>query len=86
MLFCGVLDTLLKFKGTDWVGMIFGLISTYLLAKERRWGFLAGVVGGIGWIVFGIIAGSVAGVIANLCFIACNLHGYFRWKNRQKGA
>jgi nicotinamide riboside transporter PnuC len=81
-----VLDTLLKFKGTDWVGMVFGLIATYGLAKEKRWGFIVGVVGGLGWVTFGILAGSVAGVIANLCFIACNLHGYFRWKNRHKGA
>jgi nicotinamide mononucleotide transporter PnuC len=77
-------EIFLKFKGSDWVGMIFGLISTYLLAKERRSGFLFGVIGGIGWVVFGFLTGTAAGILANLCFIACNCHGFFRWKRKQE--
>lgn len=77
-------DQLLKFKGSDWVGMIFGLISTYYLAKEKRFGFLLGIIGGLGWVTFGFLTGSIAGVLANLSFIGFNLHGYFRWKRRQE--
>jgi nicotinamide mononucleotide transporter PnuC len=77
-----VWEQLLKFKGADWVGMIFGLISTYFLAKGRRYGFLFGVVGGFGWVMFGLLTGSIAGILANLCFIGINCHGYFRWKKK----
>lgn len=79
-----MLEQLLKFKGADWVGMIFGLISTYYLAKEKRVGFLIGVVGGLGWVTFGFLTGSIAGILANLCFIGFNCHGFFRWKRKQE--
>lgn len=63
--------------------MIFGLISTYYLTKERRMGFLFGVIGGLGWVTFGFLTGSIAGVLANLCFIVFNCHGYLRWTRRR---
>jgi nicotinamide mononucleotide transporter PnuC len=78
-----MLEQIIKFKGADWVGMIFGLISTYYLAKGKRAGFLFGVVGGFGWVTFGFLTGSIAGVLANLCFISFNCHGYLRWKRKQ---
>jgi nicotinamide riboside transporter PnuC len=80
---CAVVESLVKFNGTDWVGMIFGLVATYMLAKEKRWGFLVGVVGGIGWVAFGILTGTVAGILSNLCLIAFNVHGFIRWKYRR---
>ncbi len=79
-----MVEQLIKFKGADWVGMIFGLISTYYLAKGKRLGFIFGVVGGLGWVTFGILTGSVAGVLANICFIVVNCHGYVRWKRKQQ--
>jgi nicotinamide riboside transporter PnuC len=79
-----VWEQLLKFKGTDWVGMIFGLISAYFLAKGRRYGFVFGIAAGLGWVIFGVLTGSIAGILANLCFIAINCHGYFRWKKKDE--
>ena len=79
-----MLEQLIKFKGADWVGMIFGLISTYYLAKGKRMGFAFGVIGGLGWMMFGLLTGSIAGVLANLCFIGFNCHGFFRWKRKQE--
>jgi nicotinamide riboside transporter PnuC len=77
-------EALFKFKGADWVGMFFGLIATYKLAKERRSGFIYGLIGGIGWIVFGFLTGSIAGILANLCFIGFNCHGFWRWKKKHE--
>lgn len=83
-----MLEQLIKFKGADWTGMIFGLIATYYLAKGRRRGFLFGIVGGFGWVTFGLLTGSVAGVLANLAFIAFNCHGFCCWtrKRQEKNA
>jgi hypothetical protein len=78
-----VVESLLKFNGTDWVGMVFGLISTYMLAKERRYGFLVGVIGGIGWVIFGFLTGTVAGIMSNVLLIGFNVHGFIRWKYRR---
>ena len=77
-------EALLKFKGSDWVGMVFGLVSTYLLAKEKRSGFIFGVLGGLGWVTFGFLTASIASIIANTFFIGFNCHGYFRWKRKQE--
>jgi nicotinamide mononucleotide transporter PnuC len=79
-----VLDQLIKFKGSDWMGMVFGLIATYYLAKGRRRGFLFGIIGGFGWVTFGFLTGSVARVLANLAFIAVNCHGFFRWTRKRE--
>lgn len=79
-----MLEQLLKFKGADWMGMVFGLIATYYLAKGRRRGFLFGIIGGFGWVTFGFLTGSVAGVLANLAFIAFNCHGFFRWTRKRE--
>ena len=81
---CAV-EALLKFHGADWMGMIFGLISTYLLTKGRRWGFVFGVIAGIGWIAFGVLTNSVPSIIANSLFIVINCRGFGRWK-RNGGA
>jgi nicotinamide riboside transporter PnuC len=75
---------LFRYYGSDWVGMVFGLISTYYLAKERKRGFLFGVVGGLGWIAFGVLTQSVAGVLANAIFILFNCRGFWRWKEKQQ--
>ncbi len=65
--------------------MIFGLISAYYLAKHRRWGFLVGIVGGVGWIAFGIITQSIPSIIANVLFIIINARGFLRWKDKGQG-
>jgi hypothetical protein len=36
----------------------------------------------IGWVAFGFLTGSIAGILANLSFIGFNCHGYFRWKRK----
>ena len=64
--------------------MIFGLISTYYLAKHRKRGFLFGIIGGIGWIVFGFLTQSIAGILANATFIILNCRGFFRWKEEKE--
>jgi nicotinamide riboside transporter PnuC len=77
---------LLKFHGADWIGMIFGLISAYYIARHRRWGFVFAVIAGLGWIAFGIMTGSVPSIIANILFIVINVRGFQRWKEKGQGA
>ena len=79
-----MLETFLKYKGTDWVGMVFGIVSTIYLAKERRIGFLFGSLCGAGWLGFGFLTESVASIISNLFLIAFNLRGWYKWKQKEK--
>jgi nicotinamide riboside transporter PnuC len=77
-------ESLLKFKGTDWIGMIFGIMSTFFLAKERRIGFIFAAICGCGWLAFGILTESAASVVSNLFLIGFNCHGWWRWKQKNK--
>ena len=63
--------------------MIFGLMATYYLARQQAIGFLFAVIGSTGWVTFGILTGSIASVLANICFISINLYGYYRWKSAE---
>ena len=77
-------EELLKFKGADWFGMIFGLMSTYFVAKEKRCGFIYGVLCGLGWVTFGFLTHSVASILSNIFFILFNCYGFFRWKKKEE--
>lgn len=79
------MEALFKFHGSDWVGMVFGLLSTYYLAKKKRWGFIFGVIGGIGWIAFGVLTRSAPSILANALFIVFNCRGFYRWKKEGEG-
>lgn len=81
---CVVEDAFLQYKGSDWLGMTFGLISTYFLTKEKRSGFVYGIIGGVGWLAFGILTSSIASIVANLLFIGFNCRGYLRWKEKDE--
>jgi nicotinamide riboside transporter PnuC len=78
------MEALLKFHGADWVGMLFGLISTHYLARKKRWGFVFGVAGGIGWLIFGILTESIPSIFANSLFILFNCRGFWRWKKQEE--
>jgi hypothetical protein len=54
--------------------------SLYYLGEKRRAGFVFGVLASISWLTFGVLAGSIANVIANIIFIALNIRGYVAWQ------
>ena len=54
-------------------------IAIYLLGKKRKAGFSFGVVANIAWIVFAILAHSLATVVACAIFVALNVKGWWSW-------
>ena len=80
------MESLFKYQGADWIGMIFGLASTLCLAKEMRVGFILGILCGAGWFVFGILSDSIASVLSNTLVMAFNAHGWWRWKKKNLGS
>lgn len=63
--------------------MILGVISLYFLAKHRKIGFVFGIMGSVAWMVFAILAGSVANILANLVYVGFNIHCWRQWKEDQ---
>lgn len=70
----------LQYYGIDWIGMVLMLISVYLLSDSKRHGFLFGAVGNIVWIVFGVLAASMATILLNSGLFILNLRGWLKWK------
>ena len=74
------MESFSRFYGSDWVGMVGNLFSAWFLTKQRKLGFLIGIVGCIGWLIFGIVANSAPSVISNLIYIGINIRGWIKWK------
>lgn len=70
----------LQYYGIDWIGMVLMLISVYLLSESKRTGFLFGAIGNIIWIIFGIMATSLATILLNAGLFILNIRGWLKWK------
>ena len=69
-----------KYYGVDWIAMIASFLSLYFLGNKKKSGFLFGFVANISWLIFGIMSGSIANIVANVAFFILNLRGYIKWK------
>jgi hypothetical protein len=76
-------DTIVKYYGIDWIALVLNAIAIYLLGKKRQTGFSLGVGANLAWIVFGILAHSVATVVACSIFVALNVKGWWNWRTGQ---
>ena len=72
-------DEVFNYYGVDWLAMFSTFISLYLLGKKNRYGFLFGLLANFSWMTFGVMAQSVANVVANILFTGLNVRGYYNW-------
>jgi nicotinamide riboside transporter PnuC len=73
-------ESLWRYHGVDWVGICFSMLSTYYLGKKRKRGFILGMIGNVAFVVFGVMAGSAANVVANGTYLILNARGWWKWK------
>ena len=76
-------ETIVKYYGIDWIALVLNATALYLLGKKRISGFALGVGANMAWIVFGILANSMATVVACSIFIALNVKGWWNWTTEQ---
>jgi hypothetical protein len=74
------MESLWKYYGIDWIGIMFSMLATYYLGQKRKRGFLIGMLGNVAFIGFGIMAQSAANVVANGTYFLLNVRGWIRWK------
>jgi Nicotinamide mononucleotide transporter len=74
----------MRYYGLNGIGTILGLASLYSLARKNKVGLVLRIAASICWVAFGVIAGTIPGVLANIAVIALSLHGMKRW-NRETG-
>lgn len=76
-------ETIIKYYCIDWMALVLNAAAIYLLGKKCKTGFALGVVANVAWIVFGILAHSVATVVACSIFVALNVKGWLNWTTEQ---
>ena len=70
----------MKYYGLDWMGTVLGLASIYYLGRQKDIGFVLRIVASIFWVAFGLVAKTMAGVIANVITIFLSVKGLERWR------
>jgi hypothetical protein len=76
-------ETIFRYYGIDWIALALNATAIYLLGKKRKAGFSLGVAANLTWIVFGILAHSLATVVACSIFVALNAKGWWSWTREQ---
>jgi hypothetical protein len=74
-----------QYYGFDWIGTVLGLASIYYLGKRRRVGFTLRILASIFWVLFGVVARTPAGVIANVAVILLSVKGIRDWRRPHPG-
>jgi hypothetical protein len=73
-------EDLLRYHGTDFVGLALTFTSLLLLGKKRRVGFLIGAFANVVWLGFGFLSQSAGTVLANAIFGVMNTWAWWRWR------
>jgi nicotinamide riboside transporter PnuC len=76
-------ETIVRYYCIDWIALVLNAAAIYLLGKKRKIGWPLGVGANLAWILFGIMAHSVATVIACSIFVALNAKGWWNWSAEQ---
>jgi hypothetical protein len=73
--FTSIRLAVMKYYGLDWIGTVTGLASIYYIGRQNRLALVLRIVASIFWVGFGVVAGTLPGVIANLAAILLCLRG-----------
>lgn len=79
-------DELLRYHGTDFVGLALTFTSLLLLGRRRRAGFLIGAIANVVWLAFGFLSHSAGTVLANALFGFMNMWAWMRWRREEARA
>jgi len=81
-----MLEIITKYYCIDWIAMVLNAASIYLLGKKSKPGFLLGILANSAWIAFGVLAHSMATVVACSIFVALNIKGWWNWSRAPAAA
>jgi nicotinamide riboside transporter PnuC len=76
-------DTIVRYYFIDWIALVLNAFAIYLLGKKKKVGFALGIVANVAWIIFGILAHSMATVVACTIFVLLNIKGWWNWTREQ---
>ena len=63
-------------SGTSYIAATFIIISSFL--KSDHWMRVAIIIGALGWLVYGILIGSMVAIVSNAIFLLSSMTGWYR--------
>jgi nicotinamide riboside transporter PnuC len=79
-------NEIFKFYGIDWLGLALNAAAILFLGKKKKSGFVLGFLANVAWLVFAILAKSLATQIASVLFIFLNAKGWWNWTREEDAA
>ena len=76
-------EAVTRYYCVDWIALVLNAFAIYLLGKKQRTGWSLGVIANLAWIAFGLLAHSVATMVACSIFVALNIKGWWDWRKEQ---
>ncbi len=73
-----------EYYGVDWLAMVLTLLAIWFIGNKDKKGFYIHIVGNICWIAMGLMAESLATMLANLAFIVVNIRAIMLWSHPQE--
>ncbi len=73
-------ETVVRYYGVDWLAMVLNALTIFLLGKKVRLGWALGIVANAVWVLFGVMAHSLATVVACTIFMLLNAKGWWGWR------
>ena len=77
-------SSIFKYYGFDWAAMVFTFLSINAFKHKKVSGFVYGAFSCVCWLSFNGLAGSLAGIIANLVFMVMHYNGFKHWREEDK--
>jgi len=68
-----------QYYGIDWIAMVASVLFIYLVANQKREGFIWGVIANITWIILNLWAQIYAGVVLGVVTLIMNIIGFIKW-------
>jgi hypothetical protein len=59
--------------------VLFGVASSFLIAKKNKWGFVLALLAQPFWLIAGILDSSWGILIMTLVYTACSTFGIYTW-------
>jgi len=63
-------------SGTSYLAATFIIISSFL--KSDHWMRVALIIGSVGWLVYGVLIGSLVAIVSNGIFLVSSIAGWYR--------
>lgn len=79
-----IVNSLLKYYGTDWVALLFLSLGSYFIAQQKRIGCLFMGVGCASGFLAALISGQVGFLFGNAFQIIMMTYGFINWNKARE--